>query len=334
MCSPRKLTRIILPLFALVVMASGSQAAEPGLVYPIDSPVSDQKAGSLLFYNFYTSGAASGNAQNTQFSITNTSTSSAAFVHLFFVAEGCNVADAFVCLTARQTASFLASDLDPGVSGYMVAIANDGVNGCPFSFNFLIGSAFVKLASGHHCRLNAEAFSALYNGVLPGCDANSTTAAIAFNGALGGYNQAPRVLALDNIQPRAEGNDTLLIINRVGGNLAIGASTLGTLFGQLFDDAETGFSFSVTGSCQLRSSLSNAFPRTTPRFEDVIPAGRSGWLLISSFSPTDIGILGAAINFNPNAGAAANAFSGGDNLHKLTLSATNTYIVPVFPPSC
>ena len=330
MCSPHKLTRIILPLFALVAMASASLAAEPGLVYPIDSEVSDQKAGSLLFYNFYTSGAASGNAQNTQFSITNTSTSSAAFVHLFFVADSCSVADQFVCLTARQTTSFLASDIDPGVSGYMVAIANDGVNGCPFSFNFLIGSAYVKLASGHHGRLNAEAFTALYNGVLPGCDANSTTATINFDGVA--YNLAPAVLALDNIQSRADGNDTLLIINRVGGNLAIGASTLGSLFGQLADDAENVFSFSVSGSCQLRSSLSNNFPRTVPRFEEVIPAGRSGWLLIYNQTAA-IGILGAAINFNPNAGAAANAFSGGDNLHKLRFT-TATYTVPVFPASC
>ena len=40
------------------------------------------------------------------------------------------------------------------------------------------------------------------------------------------------------------------------------------------------------------------------------------------------------INFNANAGTQANAFNGGHNLHKLTLSATNAYTIPVFPPSC
>jgi hypothetical protein len=82
----------------------------------------------------------------------------------------------------------------------------------------------------------------------------------------------------------------------------------------------------------LASSLSNTFPRTTPRFESVIPAGRSGWLKI--WSQSDIGILGAMINANANAGAQANAFAGGHNLHKLTLSTTNSYTIPIFPPSC
>ncbi|MGH9841749.1 MAG: hypothetical protein ACREEM_23595, partial [Blastocatellia bacterium] len=92
------------------------------------------------------------------------------------------------------------------------------------------------------------------------------------------------------------------------------------------------FSFSVAGGCQLRGSLSNTFPRTTPRLESLIPAGRSGWLKI--WSPADIGILGAMINANPNAGAQANAFAGGHNLHKLTLSAAASYTIPIFPPSC
>jgi hypothetical protein len=334
MRTSRKLTSALLALFALVLMSTAALAADPGLVYPPTSEVSDQKAGSVLVYNFYTSGATSGNAQNTRINITNTSTSSAAFVHLYFVGETCSIADSFICLTATQTASFLASDVDPGISGYIVAIAVDGVNGCPFSFNFLIGDEYVKLTTGHAANLGAEAFSALFTGVLPGCDANSTTAAVAFNGAPGGYNQAPRVLAGSNVPSRADGNDTIVVVNRIGGNLGIGATTLGTLFGLFYDDAENVLSFSFSGSCQFRQTFSNAFPRLTPRFETFIPAGRSGWFKVYSQSPTDIGILGAMINFNANANAQANAFNGGHNLHKLTLSAANTYIVPVFPASC
>ena len=345
MRTSRKFTHALLALFALVVMSSFAMAADPGLLYPPQSEFSDQKAGSLLVYNYYTSGATSGNAQNTRINITNTSTSSAAFVHLYFVGETCLIADSYICLTATQTASFLASDIDPGVSGYIVAEAVDAVNGCPVAFNWLIGDEYVKLTSGHAANLGAEAFSALWQGpgsgpggagapVLPGCDANSVTAALAFNGTVLGYNQAPRVLAGSNVPSRADGNDTIVIVNRIGGNLGIGASTLGTLFGIFYDDAENSLSFSFSGSCQFRSVLSNAFPRLTPRFETFIPAGRSGWFKFYSQSPTDIGILGAMINFNANAGAQANAFNGGHNLHKLTLSATNTYIVPVFPPSC
>ena len=334
MRTSRRLTHVALALFALVLMSAAALAADPGLVYPPTSEVSDQKAGSLLVYNLYTSGATSGNAQNTRINITNTSTSSAAFVHLYFVSDGCSIADSFICLTATQTASFLASDVDPGITGYIVAVAVDGVNGCPVGFNWLIGDEYVKLTTGHAANLGAEAFSALYAGVLPGCDENSVTAAIAFNGAFGGYNQAPRVLADSNVPSRADGNSTIVVINRIGGNLGIGANSIGTLFGLFYDDAENVLSFSFPGGCQFRGELSNAFPRLTPRFETFIPAGRSGWFKVYSQSPTDIGILGAAINFNANAGAQANAFNGGHNLHKLTLSATNTYIVPVFPPSC
>jgi hypothetical protein len=337
MTTSRKLTSALLALFALIVMSASTFAADPGALYPPTSEVSDQKAGSVLIYNFYTSGATSGNAQNTRINITNTSTTSAAFVHLFFVADNCAVADSFICLTATQTASFLASDVDPGVSGYIVAIANDGVVGCPVAFNHLIGDEYVKTTTGHAANLGAEAFAALYNGVLPGCDSNSITATLGFDGVVGlGYNRAPRVLALDNVASRADGNDTLLIINRVGGNLATGAFTVSSLFGLLYDDAENVFSFSInSGACQLRGSLSNTFPRTTPRFETVIPAGRSGWLKIYATS-AERAYLGVAINANENAGAAANAFNGGHNLHKLTLTQSThaVYTVPIFPPSC
>ena len=337
MRTSRKLTHMLLALFALAVMSSFAMAADPGLIVPPTSEASDQKQGSILFYNAYTSGATSGNTQNTRINITNTSVTSAAFVHLYFVAEGCSIADSYICLTATQTASFLASDVDPGISGYIVAVAVNGVNGCPQAFNWLIGDEYIKFTSGHAANLGAVAFAALYNGVLPGCDANSVTAAIRFNGVAGaganGYNCAPAVLALDNIGSRADGNDTLVIINRAGGNLGIGASTLGTLFGLLYDDAENVLSFSVTGSCQLRQSISNNFPRTTPRFETFVPAGRTGWAKVYN-QTGNIAILGAAINLNPNAASSAGAFNGGHNLHHLTLNCNQTYTVPVFPPSC
>ncbi len=332
MRTSRKLAHALLALFTLVVLSSFALAADPGLVYPPTSEVSDQKQGSVLIYNVYTSGATSGNTQNTRINITNTSTSSSAAVHLFFVSDGCSIADSFICLTQTQTATFLASDVDPGVSGYIVAVATDA-NGCPVAFNFLIGDEYVKFTSGHSANLGAEAFAALYFGTSPGCDANSTTATVDFNGVVGvGYNRAPRVLADDMVPSRADGNDTLVIINRIGGNLAIGASTLSTLFGLFYDDSENVLSFSITGSCQFRNSLSNTTPRLTPRFETFIPAGRTGWFKV--YSQSDIGILGAAINLNANAGTAAGAFSGGHNLHKLTLTPSATYTIPVFPPNC
>ncbi len=317
------------PLTVQACLTANCPFTGPGTIPATSSESSDQKAGSVLIYNVYTSGATSGNTQNTRINITNAHSTLPSFVHLFFVAEGCSVADSYLCLTANQTASFLASDLDPGTTGYLVAVAVNST-GCPISFNYLIGDEYVKFTSGHAANLGAEAFSAIPGG-RPACDANSVTATLNFDGI--SYNRTPATLALDNVGSRADGNDTLLILNRIGGNLGIGASTLGTVFGIFYDDAENALSFSVSGSCQLRSSISNNFPRTTPRFETFIPAGRTGWLRI--FSQTGaIGITGSAINSNANASSSAGAFNQGHNLHHLTLNSQMSYVIPIFPPSC
>jgi hypothetical protein len=332
MRTSRKLAHALLALFALVVLSSFALAADPGLVYPPTSEASDQKAGSLLVYNAYTSGATSGTTQNTRINITNTSTSSGVAVHFFFVSDGCSIADSFICLTATQTATFLASDVDPGVSGYIVALATDG-DGLPTVHNFLIGDEYVKYTTGHSANLGAIAFAKLSAANVFSTD--GSLAGIFFDGVVGGagsYNRAARVLADDNVPSRADGNDTVVIINRIGGNLGIGAATLGTLFGVFDADSENPLSFSITGSCQLQNSLSDTFPRLTPRFGTFIPAGRTGWFKV--FSQSDIGIEGAAINFNANAGTAAGAFSGGHNLHRLTLSAAANYVIPIFPNGC
>jgi hypothetical protein len=39
---------------------------------------------------------------------------------------------------------------------------------------------------------------------------------------------------LDNVPSRADNNDTVLVVNRFGGNLGIGASTLGLMSGHIF----------------------------------------------------------------------------------------------------
>ena len=302
----------------------------PGGPFPPTSAVSGQKPGSVLFFNVYTSSTSNPNAQNTRINITNTDPQRAARVHLFFVdGSSCSVADAYICLTANQTTTFLASDLDPGTTGYLMAVAVDE-NGCPINFNALVGDEYVKFASGHAANLAAQSFAGLPGG-RPACDETSSTAVLRFDGV--SYNRAPAVVALDNIPSRADGNDTLLIVNRLGGNLGIGAATLTAIFGLFYDDAERGVSFGFTpASCQFRSSITNNFPRITPRFEQFIPAGRSGWLKLSQ---QDGGaILGAAINFNPNAGTSAGAFSQGHNLHVLTLTESVSITIPVFPPSC
>jgi hypothetical protein len=312
-------------------------AADPGAPYPASSEVSDQKAGSVLFYNHYTS-AANPVTENTRINITNTSSTHAAFVHMYFVAEGCAVADAFICLTANQTASFLTSDLDPATRGYIIAVAVDPEFGCPQSFNFLIGDLYFKVppqsAQGGPlaANLGAEAFSALVPTFqkLGGCNEQSATANLVFDGQQ--YNRAPLVLAVSNIPSPADGNETFLILNSFGGNLATTANTVNRLFGLLYDDAENVFSFTQSApGCQNRFLITTF--RTTPRVGTIIPAGRSGWMKIWDSDNTS-GLIGAMVNANAATATNQGAFSGGHNLHKLTLAPTATYTVPVFPPSC
>ena len=137
------------------------------------------------------------------------------------------------------------------------------------------------------------------------------------------------MIADDSIPSRLDGNDTKLIVNRIGGNLVTGAASLGTLFAIIYDDAENTFSTSFSGTCHLELSIgAGNLPRVVGGWNALLPAGHTAWMKF--WSTSDLGILGAAINFN----AGASGFNGGHNLHKLTLSAANVYTVPVFPPAC
>jgi uncharacterized repeat protein (TIGR01451 family) len=303
---------------------------------------SDQRPGSVLIYPIYTSSAASATAQNTRISLTNTNAQRPAYMHLFFLdGSTCSVADNYLCLTPNQTTAFLISDLDPGVTGFIIAVAVDS-KGCPTNFNYLIGDEYVKLASGHAANLGAEAIPATF--VPPTapdgtptdpyiCSSTASTATLFFDAAQPTaaerhYARLGRVLAADNLPSRADGNDTQLIVDRIGGDLGLGTTPLGTVFGVFYNDTEAGLSYSFTGSsCQFVNVISNNFPRTAPRFEQFAPAGRSAWTKI--WLPNDGAILGATINNTTN----TNGYRGGHNMHKLTLGTTSL-TMPVFPPGC
>lgn len=294
--------------------------AGAGAPIPATTDVSGQVAGSVLIYNLYTS-TVNTDRQDTRMTLTNTNPVSPVYVHLFFVdGQTCSSVDRFVALTPNQTTSFLASDLDPGVTGYMIAVATDST-GCPISFNYLIGNEFVKFESGHRADLAAVSIPA------PGSityDPTSPTATLQFDGLT--YSKLPRALAISNLASLAEGNQTMLIVNRLGGDLTSQIGSPGKLFGLLFDDTETASSFSLnSASCQLRGVLSQNFPRTVPRYDQVIPAGRSGWMKF--WSEQNFALSGSMINYN-----GSKAFNQGHNLHALTLTDSVTFTIPVYPP--
>ncbi len=297
----------------------------PGDPYPgtPNSLSSDQRPGSILIFPYYTSDATGATQHDTRFSITNTDSFLPAYLHMFFVdGNSCSVADNFICLTPSQTVSFLASDLDPGVPGYLIVIAVDK-NGCPTNFNRLIGESYIKQPPGFVANLGAVAVPAID---VTACDISETFTTINLDGKQ--YNRLGRVLAFDNIPSVTDGNTTMVVLNSIGGNLGETARNIGPLFGLLFDDQETGFSFSLNPAvCQLRATFGASFPRSAPRFTEVIPSGHSGWIKLGLQNE------GAMVGVMLNASSNTSGYRGGHNLHMLTLGNTNLTI-PIIAPPC
>lgn len=346
----RRLTQFMLIASAVLAISLTGLAADPGVELPDDQAVlptaqaSDQQPGSVLIYNLYNSSPVNANNENTRINITNINAAAPAYIHLFFIdGNTCNVADAFLCLTPNQTATFLASDLDPGITGYVFAVATDEA-GRPVKFNYLIGDEYVKMFTGHFANLGALAFPALTGAPYEGAN-QGISAALIFDGSGSYYHRLPHVLAVDNIPAPSDGNDTMVVLNRIGGDYSISSGRIGTFFGLLYDDAETAYSYSFNANmCQFRATFSNGFPRTTPRVGTIIPTGRSGWTKIWPTGTADnrpfgssadpIALTGAVLNKNSNLKTSSNAFSGGHNMHHLTLTPNVVVLIPVFPAAC
>ena len=310
------------------LLASNIGAAEPGLALA-NAEVGDQKTGSVLVYPLFVSSASSPQSTNTQISITNTNATQTAVIHLFFVdgSSGANN-DYFLFLTPSQTARFAASDIEPGVRGYLLAVVTN-FTGCPENFNYLAGEAYVKLGTGQTANLPATAIAALTPNPA-GCSSGNTTAVLNFNGV--NYNLLPRTLAATKLRSPADGNASVLAVMRLGGNLATGpAVALGTVAGELIDDLGNGVSYTHTeAGPQLFMPLSDAFPSTTPVLSTVLPSGRTGWLTLAG--NTNAGLFGVLLNFNPSLTAQPAAYRSGHNLHHLTLATAVSLTIPVFPP--
>ncbi|NBO65452.1 MAG: hypothetical protein EBU88_11540 [Acidobacteria bacterium] len=354
MRTSRKLTHVLSAIFAVLAMSVAAMAADPGIpvglisngleAHPTGGLIeigSDMKAGSILAYTHYRSDSNNSSATDARINITNVHPTMSVVVHFFFVNSNCSVADFKTELTQNQTYSFLASDFDPDQTGYLLAVAEDEI-GLPISWNYLIGDAYVKLSAVYSINLSAISYAARYdfNTQANGKAAVGTNYAnpeytINFGGAVGtggSYDALGRSFAVDNIPSRAGGDRVWLVYAGVRGDYrsATGGSS-STMFGILYDDAEQGQSFQWSFDCAGLKEVTSSFPRTAPRLDTVVPAGRTGW--IRTYHVADSGAAMSMIVYNTAWSTSPSAnFHGAHNLHVLTrTSAAQTATLPVFP---
>lgn len=189
------------------------------------SKLDDQKPGSLLFFTRYTASASNAAREDTQISLTNTHPASSTFVKLFLVNSAtCDISSFTLCLAAQQTVGFAMSDLDPGVKGYIMAVATDAA-GRPADFNWLIGQAVLKQPLGGRvvsALLKAYTVAKRKEGVVT-ADGNNQAEMIFDNV---NYDRLPSHLGFDGVPTQLNGlNTTQLSFFRPLANFSGGVGT-------------------------------------------------------------------------------------------------------------
>ncbi len=286
---------------------------------------SDQKPGSVLFYNRYLSTIGAPNGNNTTISLTNTSPTTSTKVRLFFIAAAdCSSYEQAVCLAAQQTTTFRMGDFDPGTTGYCVAVACDAA-GNPTQFNWLIGNAQLRqtsLLNGqfYDATLSAIAVSKREAGAL---SATNNVAEMAFDEKM--YDSLPAQLAADNIPSQGtnagNGNATFLSLYRPVANLAGGASNTSVAF---TINNNTGQSATTSQSIGCYTDLRLNLLRLNPTVATLLPLGKSGWIRISA---GDSGpLLGAQFN--------SGQYASGASLRAVTYALDYRISIPIKAPGC
>jgi hypothetical protein len=307
----QRLTRFAFLLGAFTLFCAPAFAQ----TYPIGpSHVSDLKPGSVLFFNRYTSNASAPSQGDTQINITNTNQREDVALHLFFVDGGsCSVADSFVSLTPNQTASFLMSDYDPGIAGYLVAVVVNA--GSPSQFNWVIGDAFIRENDGRTYNLPAVAIAK--RDPNPVIGSGTGVATLVFDGV--DYEQLPNVLALSSFNSQVTDTTTVHLFSPSSDLVLGSAPASSSVFTLVYDDTERAFStttrFVCYGSFELRSLRVSGGNLNT-----IVPAGRTGWVRFNGASKP---LLGAVVQ-------RGDIFQGGHNLHAVSTLPSYQINVPAF----
>ncbi len=298
--------------------ASGTVTC-PGLTHaPEDVKLSDQKAGSLVVFPYYTS--KSGSGSDTKLHLSNTGETSA-FVHLFFIdGATCNQADYSVCLTPNASINFLASEMDPDTTGWLIALVVDA-QGNPIQNNGLLGNAFVN--DGNYVgNYGAESFWAYSNNLAT---INGDKATLRFNGT--SYDAMPNQFAVEIQSPRDVIGQKIVTVGMNGDitrNTLSGAAQLG--IGVAYNGNEKPFgSFSgfLNGICQASATITGVSPRVPFTMAGIIPSGQVGTIKLNIGG--GVGLLLTPQN--------SKKWSGIRGLHKTGTTFT-TITIPVLPPKC
>jgi hypothetical protein len=321
-----KFTRLFFSLAALIVLAASALAGPA----PTNIGVSDQKAGSVLAFPYYTSLGTS----DTRLTISNTGDKDAN-VHMFFVGADCNQADQYICLTPNASASFLASEYDPSNSGFLLAVAVKN-NGEPISNNALIGNAFVN-DGAYVGNYGAEAFwSTLPYGTVTAPMTDAMTATLKFDAV--NYDALPNQHVAEIQSPNDSVGQRILQAGLAGSLVSGGTSTAAgqSGIGVAYNDGEKPGSYSnpFGGACIKSFIVTPTTPRVPGGLGSIagvnnnalIPAGRTGTLKWNTGGT--VGLI-----LTPKAGA--NKWSGIRTLHKTSVFTTGTLVIPVFDaPNC
>jgi hypothetical protein len=353
--SHRRLLFYILILFCATAIGATRQIYAQGIPglpgnaadAALGRGVSENKLGSVLFYNYYTSDALSSQV-NTRISITNANPTQDIALHFFYVdSVTCNVADAFMCLTHNQTYTFDASDLDPNVTGYLIITAVDA-QGRPVSFNYLAGDALIVTPTAHRFGLAAVAAARRDGNFASPINSDALSATMFFNGDQ--YDYLPFAMVLDSFPSQVSGigaplADTRLYAYTPLSDLITGDSSFsGLLFFLVHDDQEHTFSGQLPLNCFITSDKQRVTSiRTSPNLNTIVPAGRTGWMkFYASGRRTIVGdTAGCTVTLSnvPLMGATATrvgTFTGGHNLRYATTFNAPGYsiTIPVISPPC
>ena len=280
---------------------------------PQNVAVSDQKAGSMLVFPYYTN---VGQA-DTRIQITNAGVDPAK-VHIMLLDKSCQQLDYYACITPNGSLIDKASVFDPTNSGYIIALAVDD-KGQPIIANNLIGNAFVN--DGDYVgNYGAEAFwgGAEYMPTAAANNAKTDTADLVL--------KAPCEFSVE-IQSPKDAVQRLLMVGLQGDvNMMTvsGAAQSGTGFA--YNAQEQGGSFQklLTGSCFSDAVITNTFPRVPTTLGTTINAGNAGHLRFS---------IGAGVGLLLTGKSSKSGLSGIRTLHK-TKTTQVTLTVPVFMPTC